>query len=199
MRLVEKTGLKDHEPKTPMKYFAFAPAELTRRTQFITAIIPVPAGNVPRPKIERFRTLDVNGVRITQDGTVTEVILNLLADGRIRHRNANLVHNGWETDAYLLALTWPDGANLADPDAATRIFVADGSYLRRDGKVVLDSLSKVFLSSTRKRGALDVILQGQPVINALLRSPAPPAQLTVNGRSVTPDFRADAQAVWLTP
>ena len=198
MRLVEKTGLKDHEPKTQMKYFAFAPSELARRTKFITAIIPVKDAAAPLPKIERFRTLDVNGVRITQNGTVTEVILNLLADGSIRHRNANLVHNGWETDAYLTALTWPEGANTSDPDAASRIFVADGSYLRRDGKVVLDSLSKVFLSATRKGAALEVQLQGQPVINALFRAATKPAAVRLNEKSVTPRYDELAKTVTLS-
>src|SRR6185503_18245508 len=73
MRLVEKNGLKDGDPKTAVKYFAFAPSELTRRTKFITAIIPVKGDQAPLPKIERCRTLEVNGVRLTQNGTVTEV------------------------------------------------------------------------------------------------------------------------------
>jgi hypothetical protein len=197
MRLVEKTGLKDHEPKSPMKYFAFAPAELTRRTKFITAIIPVKDASASLPKIERFRTLEVNGVRVTQNGTMTEVTLNLLADGRIRHRNANLVHNGWETDAYLTVMAWPEGANTADPDAASRIFVADGSYLRRDGKVVLDSLSKVYLAATKRGAALDVQLQGQPVINALLRAPTKPSEVRLNEKVVTPRYDVEAKTVWL--
>ena len=198
MRLVEKTGLKDHDPKTPMKYFAFAPSELTRRTKFITAIIPVKDPAAPRPKIERFRSLDVNGLRITQNGTVTAVILNLLADGSIRHRNANLVHDGWETDAYLTAITWPEGANTSDPDTASRVFVADGSYLRRDGKLVLDSLSKVFLSATRKDATLDVQLQGQPVINALFRAATKPTAVRLNEKPVTPRYDEAAKTLMLT-
>lgn len=198
MRLMEKTGLKDHEPKTQVKYFAFAPAELSRRMKFITAIIPVKEGNPPPPKIERFRTPEVNAVRITQDGTVTDVILNLLADGSVRHRNANLTYDGWETDAYLTVLTWPETAGTSDPDAASRIFVADGSYLRRDGKVVLDSLSKVFLSATQQHGALDVILQGQPVINALFRAATKPAEIQVNGKLVTPRYDDAAKTIALS-
>jgi oligo-alginate lyase len=196
MRLIEKTGLKDHDLKVA-KYFAFAPTELTRRTKFITAIIPVNDAKAPLPKIERFRTLEVNGVRITQHGTVTDIILNLLADGSIRHRNANLVHDGWETDAYLLALTRPETADSHDPDAASRIFIADGSYLRRDGKVVLDSLSKVYLSATRNGSALDVILQGQPVINAFLRAPTPPTEVRLNGKPATPRYDGAAKTLWL--
>ena len=118
------------------------------------------------------------GLRITQHGEVTELWLNLLADGRVRHRNANLIYEGWETDSYLTAMTWPEGAKRDDPDTASRIFVIDGSYLRRDGKVVLDSLSKVYLCATKDGDTLDVQLQGQPVINALFRAVEKPAEVT---------------------
>ena len=123
------------------------------------------------------------GLRITQHGEITEIWLNLLADGRIRHRNANLIYNGWETDAYLTAFTWPAGADLNDPDAASRVLVIDGSYLRREGRVVLDSLSKVYLCATKNDDTLDVQLQGQPVINALLRAAKQPASVRVNGQA----------------
>jgi hypothetical protein len=116
------------------------------------------------PQIERLESKDMIGVRLRQAGTTTEVYLNLLADGRLRHRNANLTVNGWETDAYLTAITFPDGSDMTNPDTATRYFVADGSYLRRNGKVVLDSLSKVFMVAGQ-----NVLLQGQPVIHATVR------------------------------
>jgi hypothetical protein len=99
------------------------------------------------PKIERIQSLNMDGVRIHQNGAVTDVYLNLLADGRIRHRNANATIEGWETDAYLMALTFPEGADTTNFDAASRLFIADGSYLRRDRKVCFDSLSKVFHDS----------------------------------------------------
>ena len=122
------------------------------------------------PKLERLESLEMNGVRIRQKSAVTDVYLNLLADGRIRHRNANAMLGGWETDAYLMAVTFPDGADAADSDAASHLFIADGSYLRRGGKVILDSLSKVYLTAERKGNVLDVLLQGQPVVNTILRA-----------------------------
>jgi hypothetical protein len=75
--------------------------------------------------------------------------------GRIRHRNANAVLGGWETDAYILVLTYPEGGSAQKP---RRWFVADGSYLRRDGKVELDSLSKAFVV---KQGG-EASIEGQP-------------------------------------
>ena len=198
MRLVEKTGFKDHDPKVPVKYFAFAPAELGRRTKFITAILPVQEGNPPLPRIERLKTNEMIGVRITQNGTVTEVWLNLLADGSIRHRNANLSHDGWETDSYLTALTWPEGAPRDDPDVASRILVIDGSYLRRSGKVVLDSLSKVYLCATKRGHELEVQLQGQPVLNALFRAAQKPGGVILNGRRTEPVYDDDNHTVRLS-
>jgi len=189
MRLVEKTGLKNHEPDVKMPYYSFQPGELTRRTKFITAITLVTEANQNHlPQIERLSGETFIGVRLKQKGATTEVFLNLMADGRVRHRNANTVIHGWETDAYLLALTVPEGANPTDPDALSRLFVADGSYLRRDGKVVLDSLSKVFISDSRRDGARDIQLQGQPVLNVFLRSAAKPSAVMLNGKAVYPVY-----------
>jgi hypothetical protein len=51
------------------------------------------------------------------------------------HENSNQTIAGWETDAYLLAVT-------RAPGEATRYFAACASYLRRGGRVLLDSLTK---------------------------------------------------------
>ena len=194
MRLVEKVGLKDHDKKTPDTYFSFQPAEQTRRTKFIVAITLVDDKNRNNlPKIERLETLNMNGVRIHRNGVVTEVYLNLLADGSIRHRDANATIAGWETDAYLLALTFPEGADRSNIDAASRIFMADGSYLRRDGKVIVDSLSKVFLVESRDANNVDLLLQGQPEINATIHALRKPAVVKLNGRVVDPLFDPDTR------
>ena len=80
---------------------------------------------------------------------------------------------------------------MTDPDAASRYFIAQGSYLRREDKVVLDSLSKVFLNADRSASGLNVLLQGQPVINAYLRSARPPETLLVdNVRREAPYYEA---------
>ena len=181
MRLEEKTGLQDRHPNTNVTYYSFVVPEQSRRTKFITAVLLVSETNqASLPQLERLEGTNFIGVRVRQGGTTTDVYLNLLADGRIMHRNANLKVNGWETDAYLTAITFPDGSDMTDPDAASRYFIAQGSYLRREGKVVLDSLSKVFLVADRTASGLKVLLQGQPVINAYLRSARQPETLVVN-------------------
>ena len=55
----------------------------------------------------------------------------------------------------------------------------------------LDSLSKVFLNADRSASGLNVLLQGQPVINAYLRSARPPETLLVdNVRREAPYYEA---------
>jgi hypothetical protein len=191
MRLVEKTGLKDRDPDTEVPYYAFVPPDESRRTKFITAVLLVDeGGSGGLPQLERLQGTDHIGVRVRQGGATTDVYLNLLADGSIMHRNANLKVNGWETDAYLTAITVPDGGDPTDPDAASRYFVAQGSYLRRDDKVVLESLSKVFLTAVHTPAGLDVRIEGQPTLNAGIRAPGPPGRLLVNG--LERDARYDA-------
>ena len=67
-----------------------------------------------------------------------------------------------------------------------------------DGRVVLDSLSKVYLCATRTNEALEVQLQGQPVINALLRVGEKPAEVNLNGRRVETAFDKNGQTIRLS-
>jgi hypothetical protein len=183
MRLIEKTGLADHAPDTKTTYYAFAPSELTRRTKFITAIILVNDANKNNlPKIERIEAGDIIGVRIGQNGETTDLCLNLLADGRIAHRNSTVtLPNGWQTDALLTAVTRPSTDTTQNPDTATRLFIAEGSYLRDgDGAPIYESLSKAFLAAERTTGShFAITLQGQPLLHARLRSTT--ATATLNG------------------
>jgi hypothetical protein len=196
MRLVTKPGFKPD--RSPATYYAFQPTELSRRTKFITALLPVQEGR-PLPRIERLKGLDYIGFRVHQNGTVTDIYMNLLADGSIRHRNANLVmSNGWETDSYLLGLTYPEGANPSDPDAIARYMFVDGSYLRREDKVVFDSLSKVYMTVAKKAEGLDVLLQGQPVINAYVRSAQAPGPVRLNGNRIDPQYDEKSRELLLT-
>ena len=191
--------IEPHDPDVKQTYVAFAPPELARRMKFITAITLVTETNQKDlPQFERLSAKNMIGVRIRQGGATTDVLLNLLADGRIRHRNANNTLGGWETDAYLLAITHADGGDDSSANAASRIFIADGSYLRRDGKVILDSLSKVFLAVEKTGDALDVQLQGQPVINAAWRAPKKPAAVRLNGERVDAPYDAASESLTLS-
>jgi hypothetical protein len=180
MRIVEKSGFKDHDVKNPDTYYSFEPPGKTDQTTFVFALIlkdPVK----PDPTVERFESQNMEGVRIAQSGTVTEVYVNTLAEGRIRHRPAIVDANGWDTDAYLTALTFPAGADRSKADNISDLFVADGSFLRRNGTVVYDSLSKLFMNANYSPGKLDIFLQGQPDIHVSLLPGRGEEEVTVNG------------------
>jgi hypothetical protein len=188
MRLVEESGFKDHDIKHPDTYYAFEPPDKTDQTTIVMALILSDPAK-PEPLVERFLSQNMEGIRITQSGTATEVYVNTLAQGRIRHRNAIVEANGWDTDAYLTALTFPEKADRSKAENISGLFVADGSFLRHDGIVVYDSLSKVFMNAAYSPGRLDVSLQGQPDINLSLLPRAGKEEVTVNGKRA-PDSEA---------
>ena len=145
INVTDKKGLKDHDPDTEVTYLALSPEEAGRENKFITAVLPLDSGDKePKVQIELLKANEAIGVRLSEGEMVTDVYLNLRADGRKMHRNSCNIIDGWDTDAYMFAVTRPKGADKDDPDSVVRYFIACGSYLRRDGKVVLDSLSKVY-------------------------------------------------------
>lgn len=74
MRLEEKVGLDDHNPDVKKPYWSISHFQDTDRTKFITAITLKNELNKDQlPKIERFDGKDFLGVRITQNGQVTEI------------------------------------------------------------------------------------------------------------------------------
>ena len=177
MHLVQKEGYEDHDPKTRTTYYAFAPAEKTERAKFITALVLNKARADTR--IERLDVKAGMGVRIVSNGKATDVYLNLKADGSIRHRDAIATLGGWDTDAYALVVSRTD-AN-ASPN---RYFIADGSYLRRDGKLLFDSLSKRFVVADLTRSRTDLWAAGQAGGSFFLDLPGQGRNVQLNGRAV---------------
>lgn len=192
-KLEEKQGFKDHDANTKVIYYSIAPPEETKRLKFITALILAgdknkkPAEDV-LPKIEKLEGNNFIGVRITEKGITTDLYFNLMADGRLMHRNSHNIINGWETDAYLLAMTYTEGS---DPSLITNIdswFVANGSYIRKDEKVILNSLSKVFLHADLRPQIPEILLQGQPLIRAEIYLNSQPANMNLNGKTIKLKF-----------
>jgi len=184
MKFIEKKGLEDHQPDNEVTYLAFTPEQPARDAKFITAVFPLePGSEEPAVQVELLKTNEAIGVRLVDGNMLTEVYLNLRADGRKMHRNSCNVIDGWDTDAYIFAVTRPKDADQNDPDSVVRYFVASGSYLRKNGKVVLDSLSKVDTVFVPGRQT-QVWLEGQPVTNVFLRAVAKPDAVVLNGRSV---------------
>ncbi|MCE5186356.1 MAG: heparinase II/III family protein [Planctomycetaceae bacterium] len=190
MQMAERTGLKDHDPKTQMDYYAFLAPETTRRMKFVTAIF-LDAEAESSTRLERLEGKDMIGVRIRKADKITDIYFNLLADGRIKHRNSNNVFNGWETDALMIGATYAEGQVAAD--TLQRVFVSHGSYLRSNGTTLVDSLSKVFMVSEETGEGLNVILQGQPHINLTLYAGQVPKNVKVNDQPVEPKYEAETE------
>ncbi len=142
LEIRHEEGRADHQPDKKIPYLAFRTREKARVQKFLTAVIPETPGGQPSPEVELVEAQNSLGVRITNGNGLTDVYLNLEADGRRMHLNSNNTIAGWETDAYLLAFSRPQ-QNGDDPAAVTRFFVSGASYLRRGGRVYLDSLTKV--------------------------------------------------------
>lgn len=198
LTVTEEEGLADHKPDVKVAYLSFSPREETRQTKFVTAILPLAEGEEDVPRLERLEGPEMLGVRILENGTVTEVYLNLRADGRRMHVNTNNTIAGWDTDAYLFAVTRSEGSDANNPDSASRYFVACGSYLRRNGKVVLDSLSKVYAAFSMGKRDMDVVLQGQPFIEASIRSARKPQNVLLNGEKAPVEYNEPRKLVNLT-
>lgn len=140
----EEQGLAEHRPDMKIPYLAFRTRENAKVQKFITALVLHTPGNANAlPTLEPLTAKDALGVRVRSGNNITDVYLNLQADGRRMHLNSNNTIAGWETDAYLLAWTRPAGSG-DEASGVNRIFVASGSYLRRAGMVYLNSLTKVF-------------------------------------------------------
>jgi hypothetical protein len=181
----EETGLADHEPSRKVPYLVLSAQTAARQQKFVVAIVP--GGQAQPPSIEPLSARDALGVRLRHGGEITDVYLNLQADGRRMHENTNNIIEGWDTDAYLFAVTRPEASAEATPDNVTRAFVSSGSYLRKSGQVLLDSLSKVE-AVWRPGTTTEVLIEGQDVIEASVRVAARPAALTANGKRATFEY-----------
>ncbi len=180
-RVHEEQGLAAYDPEKKAAYLALSTKDASREQKFIVAIVPQPRdAAAPLPKVELLREPLALGVRVHRGDRITDVYLNLQSDGRLMHRNSINTIAGWETDAYLLALTRPAHSAAANLDAVTRYFVSAASYLRKDGQTVLDSLSKV--NAVFQPGEqMELLLDGQAKIDAKILSLREPAALQLNG------------------
>jgi oligo-alginate lyase len=187
-----------HHPENKAPYWSISHFQDTDRTKFVTAIILKNELNKDKlPKIERFDGKDFQGVRITQNGKVTEIYLNLLADGRIMHRNSTINMNGWDTDSYLMALTFPEGADRSKPENLKQLFISDGSYLRRDGKPLIHALSKFFTVVDFDGNNRTIQFQGQPVVKLQLAAERNSVSVILNGEKLKTEYHPESKMIEL--
>lgn len=166
--------------KSTEEYWSFHLPAVTDRIKAVTAIILKDSvAQKELPRMERRDGKDWIGLRVTDKGRVTDIYINSLADGQLMHLNSWIEADGWVTDAYMLAVTYPEGT---DPAKADRKFICHGSSLRRgEGDVYFSSLSKLNLLANESAGGLEVEVNGQPRINASVKSPA--KRVRVNGKT----------------
>ncbi len=197
MQLGKRMGYEDHNPGNKVPYWSISHFRDTDRTKFVTAIILETEKNKDNlPKIERFEGKDFLGVRITQNGGTTEVYFNLLADGRIKHRNSIINMNGWDTDAYLMALTFKEGADRTGAENIRHLFIGHGSYLRKDGEPLIHALSKFFAAIDFDK--MDIQFQGQKEVKLIMSGPKKPAEIRVNGKKVPFVYNSGDKYIELT-
>ena len=173
--------LKSTETYYSLKY----PVE-TNRVKALTAIILKDSVNEKNlPKIERIEGKDWIGIRVRNKGKITDLIINQLADGRLMHSNSWIWAEGWKTDAYMFAVSYPENGK---PENPSEFFIAYGSALRRDGVSYFGSLSKLFVVQKTVDSKTELTVEGQPLINASFYIPTKPLSLTLNGGNTVVNY-----------
>lgn len=196
MRLKECLGYKDHHPESKQAYWSVSHFEKTERTKFVSAITLKTNNNKDKlPIIERFEGKNYIGVRITQNGETTEVYLNLLADGRLKHRNSVIKMNGWDTDAYLMAMTFKEGADRTKIENIENLFVGHGSYVRKNGQVLIHALSKYTTLVENFMKSPKLIFDGQKGVNLQFYTKTPSSFLLVNQSKLKGDYDSQLKLI----
>lgn len=167
--------------KSKEEYYSFTLPGNTDRIKGVTAIILKDTpGQKDLPVIERREGNNWIGVRMTYKGKVTDLYINQLADGRLMHVNSWIEPDGWMTDAYMLAVSYPEGT---DPALAKDFFIGHGSILRRGtSDTRFSSLSKLNVIAEEKGGKLNMQVTGQPTARISYKSGA--SAVSVNGKKV---------------
>ncbi|NBI21083.1 MULTISPECIES: hypothetical protein [Duncaniella] len=112
--------------KGDQPYYSFHLPKRHDRVKGGTALILDPES---QPEIERRKGDGWIGVRIKSHGKITDVYINQLADGRIMHMNSWINPDGWNTDAYITALTYSDDKQALQHRPSRHIIIY-GSRLR---------------------------------------------------------------------
>lgn len=161
------------------EYYSFHLPETTDRVKAVTAIILKDSPDDKNlPVIERREGKNWIGLRMKHNGKITDLYINQLADGRLMHMNSWIEADGWNTDAYMFAVSYPEGGDAANP---SETFIGHGSSLRRGDDVRFSSLSKLSMIAKNEGKRLNLQVTGQPRINMGVK--ASPSSLTVNGKT----------------
>lgn len=155
------------------EYYSLKLPAKTDRIKGVTAIILKDSPQQSTlPTIKRIQGKDWIGLEITDTiGKTTKVYINELADGRLMHLNSWINADGYDTDAYIFV------------DSPDKQFIAYGSALRKNGRSIFSSLSKLNFLSVKSDNTTEISINGQPRIRATYSPEKRPARISVNGNT----------------
>lgn len=161
------------------EYYSFHLPGNTDRVKGVTAIILKESANDKNlPVIERSQGKDWIGLKVKQGSKITDIYINDLADGRLMHLNSWINPDGWTTDAYLLAISYDEKGDSANPD---EVFIGYGSALRRNDRVYYSSLSKHNVA-IHNNDVPEITVNGQK--GSLITLEGNSSKIKVNGKEV---------------
>ncbi|MGQ8336209.1 heparinase II/III domain-containing protein [Sunxiuqinia sp. A32] len=191
LKLRVKEGPATRSSRPPVPYYSILNPKKERVAKFVTAIfLKNNQSGSFLPKVETSEGDKFLKIKITDNEKVTYVYYNLVADGRIMHEPSINTFDGWETDATMVAISYNANEKNMGVDEALDYTVIDGSYLRKEDKIVMSSLSKVFMIAKREGATVDLYLDGQPIIDLQLRAIGSPTKVLVNNKPATISFDA---------
>lgn len=182
----EKIEAPTEDLKGTEFYYSFHLPEKTNRIKGVTAIILKETPDQTRlPQMERREGKDWIGLRIRHNGKITDIYINQLADGRLMHSNSWIEADGWQTDAYMFAVSYDEKTGVQE---MKDLFVCYGSALRKKDVSYFSSLSKQFFIRKQEGNRMQLWMDGQPTIHATFKSEKRPTEVIVNGREVPVTF-----------
>ncbi len=182
-RLTEGIGLAEHNPDKKMPYLVFSTEAPVQSCQFITAVCLNPDAV---PQFEILNKENYLGVRIQTADAIEELYLDLRA---VRSPDTIDIRVGdWVTDAYLLHFK-----HAASGGQPVRFFLGDGSYLRYQGRSVIESLSK--LTACWAPGDSLEIFSDKTSASVQIAADAPPRSVKWNNQPVAARFDNQSRLV----
>lgn len=177
----------EYDLKKKETYYSIKYPMDVNKTKGLTAIILKDSANDKNlPKTELIDGKNWIGIRVTNKGKVTDIIINQLSDGTLMHSNSWIYAEGWETDAAVFAVSYAEGGK---PENTTEMVMAYGSALRRNDISYIAALSKMYTIVKNDGKTLSVELKGQPLVTAEFYSKSNPGFIMVNGKKTLTTYQ----------
>lgn len=119
-------------------YYSFHLPKKIDRAKGVTAIILDPDD---MPIIEKRQGDGWIGLRISDNYHVTDLYINQLADGRLMHSNSWIRPDGWNTDAYITALTYTT-SKTGKREPVRKVVIYGSKLQSPSGELLYSDISK---------------------------------------------------------